>query len=184
MSASRSGASLAVRGGRGVAQAVVYAGLMWAIGYFASAPVYTYLPAGMAQVRVSFSHAGKHVSECHRRTPEEMAALAPNMRRPLDCPRERLPVLFRFMLDGKPLFSDTLQPGGLARDGAAMIYRRFRVPAGRHRIEAALRDSHRDAGFDYRRAATVDLRAAQNFVVEFDRNRGGFRFIAGGGGRT
>ena len=43
-------------------------------------------------VSLSFSRAGQRIRECRRLTQEELNRLPPNMRKPEDCPRERLPV--------------------------------------------------------------------------------------------
>ena len=45
-----------------------------------------------ALVKLSFSHHGKPVSDCHQTSAAELAKLPPNMRAPVRCPRERSPV--------------------------------------------------------------------------------------------
>jgi len=165
------------------AQALAHGLFVALVGYLAVAPAYTYLGEGQALLRLSFNHAGQPVRECHRLTPEELAALPPNMRRPLDCPRERVPLLVELELDGKLLYRETLPPAGLAGDGNASAYARFPVPAGRHRLVARLRDSPREQGFDYQRAADIELAPGDNFVVGFDATAGGFQFLPPGGAR-
>ncbi len=157
-------------------QIAAYALFAAVIGYFSLAPAYTHLDPGLALVKLSFSHAARLKGECRRLTPEELAKLPPNMRRPLDCPRERLPVVVELALDGRPLYRAELPPGGLARDGTATVYRRFAVEPGRHVLAARLRDSARAEGFDYERTAEIELRAGQNLAVDFHADRGGFVF--------
>jgi hypothetical protein len=99
------------------------------------------------------------------------------MRRPLDCPRERLPVVVELVADGKVLLQAALPPSGLSGDGPSQVYHRFLVEAGPHEITARLRDSDRTEGYDYERSATLELRPAQNFVIDFRADAGGFVFM-------
>ena len=157
-------------------QAIAYVLFGAMIGYFSAAPAYIHHDPAMAQIKISFSHAAQRVGECRRLSPEEIAKLAPNMRRPLDCPRERLPILVELELDNQPLYRGELPPTGLAGDGSATIYQRFAVTTGKHHLVARLRDSKRTDGFDYVKAANVELRPQQNFVIEFRAETGGFVF--------
>jgi hypothetical protein len=157
-------------------QLIAYGAFVGVIGYFAAAPAYAPFDAALAQIKVSFRHSGVPKVECRRFTPEEIAKLAPNMRRALDCSRERVPVVVEVELDGKPLYSASLTPTGIWKDGPSKVYRTFTVSPGRHRLAARLRESRRIEGFDYERAADIELVARQNFVVEFRADKGGFLF--------
>ena len=159
-----------------IGQAIAYAVFGALLGYFSAAPAYMHRDPSMAQIKISFSHAAQRVGECRHLSPEEIAKLAPNMRRPLDCPRERLPILIELELDNRPLYRGKLPPTGLARDGSATIYQRFPVAAGKHRLVARLRDSKRTSGFDYESTADIELAPRQNFVIEFRAETGGFIF--------
>ena len=108
---------------------------------------------------------------------EELNRLPPNMRQPMDCTRERLPLLIELELDGEILYRDELPPSGLASDGASTAYRKFPVPAGSHHLSARLRDSRREEGFDYEKAAGITLQPQQNFVIDFRPELGGFLFL-------
>lgn len=147
------------------------------LGVFSATPSYTYLEADQALIKLSFSHAAKRVGVCRRLSPEEIAALPPNMRRTEDCPRERLPLLVELELDGEVATRRLLPPAGLRQDGASAIYQRFPVTAGKHRIVVRLRDSPRKEGFDYERTVEVDLVPGQNFVIDFRAESGGFMFM-------
>jgi len=157
-------------------QFVAYALFALAVGYFATQPAYTHLGPDEALIKLSFSHAGAHIRECRKLTQEELNRLPPNMRRPMDCPRERLPLLIELELDGKMLYRDTLPPSGLSGDGASTAYRKFSVPTGSHHLVARLRDSRRNDGFDYEKAVDVSLTPQQNFVIDFRPELGGFLF--------
>jgi hypothetical protein len=160
-----------------VGQVVVYAAFMAILGYFAASPAYTYLDPGAAVITLSFGHAGEKVSECRRLTPEEIAALPPNMRRPMDCPRARVPLLVELQLGEQTLYRASAAPSGLAGDGASSVYERFVITPGRHRVTARLRDSRREAGFDYELDKVVDLAPGQHLVIDFRAGTGGFRFL-------
>lgn len=157
-------------------QAVAYGAFALMLAYFSAGPAYTYIDPGKAVVKLSFSHAGALKGECRRLTPEEIANLAPNMRRPLDCPRERVPLLVELMLNDRLLYRALRPPTGLARDGAASVYERFTLQPGRHTLIARLRDSRRTEGFDYEGRMEVELEPRQNFVVDFRAETGGFIF--------
>jgi hypothetical protein len=158
-------------------QVIAYALFAVVIGYFATRPAYTHLAPGKAVIKLSFSHAGQHKGECRQLTQEELNKLPPNMRRPMDCPRERLPLLIELELDGQLLYQDELPPSGLAGDGASTAYKKFPVDSGQHHLVARLRESGRTDGFDYEKEAEVTLAPQQNFVIDFRPELGGFLFL-------
>ena len=158
-------------------QAIAYAVFAVMIGHFATSPAYTHLDPGLSLIKLSFSHAGRHKGECRQLSPEELARLPPNMRRPLDCPRERVPLQVELVLDGELLYRDELPPSGLAGDGASTAYRKFPVAPGRHKLTARLRDSDRSTGYDYEKEAQITLRPQQNLVIDFRPSLGGFLFL-------
>jgi hypothetical protein len=156
------------------AQAAAYLLFAALLGYLSVAPAYVHLDPDKALIKLSLSHAAKPKGECRRLSAEEIAALPPNMRRPLDCPRERLPVLVELVLNGQVLVRQSLPPSGLSRDGTSTIYRRLPVIAGGHHLIVRLRDSARTEGFDYEAEADIELAPGQNFVVDFHADTGGF----------
>lgn len=158
-------------------QAIAYTLFAIPVGYFATQPAYTHLDPGKAQIKLSFGHAGEHKTECRQRTQQELDELAPNMRRPTDCPRGRVPVLVELELDGELLYRKVLPPSGLAGDGVSTAYMTFAVKPGRHQLVARLRDSRRTEGFDYEKASAITLSPRQNFVVDFHPSTGGFLFL-------
>ena len=159
-----------------ILQIIAYAAFGVFIGYFSATPEYTHWNPEQALLKLSFSHAAQPIRECRRLTPEEIAALPPNMRRPVDCPRERLPLLIELEMDGQVLYRGVHEPTGLWSDGPATVYQKFAVPAGPHALVARLRDSNRAEGFDYEQSSEIVLQAQQNFVVDFRPNLGGFLF--------
>lgn len=156
-------------------QALVYGLLALGIGYCSDRPAHTHFPPDMALIKLSFAH-GARKEECRPRTAEELAKLSPNMRRPMVCARERLPVAVELLLNDQPLYQAVLPPTGLAGDGPSRVYQRFAVPPGRHELTARLRDTDRAEGFDYERTVVVELAPAQSLAIDFRSEMGGFIF--------
>lgn len=157
-----------------LAQALVLCAFVGFVGFFSAAPSYRHFPEDHALLRVSFTHGGDSKVECRKRTREELAALAPNMRRPMDCPRERVSLRLEIDLDDTPLFAATLPPTGLAGDGPSRVYERFVVPVGRHVVDLRLRDSRRSDGFDHIARKVMNFSAGESIAVDFRNDGGGF----------
>jgi len=148
---------------------------MLVIGVLSNFPVYHSLQPQQALLRLAFSHSGRPIRECHRLTQQELNALAPNMRKPVDCPRQRLPLHVVFKLDDKFMYKQFIPAAGIWGDGRATVYERFKVPAGQHQLMIGMSDSERENGFDYRLEKQLDIRAGQNLVIGF--NPGLKRFV-------
>lgn len=153
---------------------IVTVGITMLAVVFDDWPAYEQIPADKAVVKLSFSHGSDRKAECRPYTKEELEKIAPNMRRPMKCPRGRRPVVAELEIDGVKLFAESLPPSGLAGDGPSRVYKRFVVDAGEHTITARMRDTPREEGFDYEKEVKVTLAPAQNFVVDFEPNTGGF----------
>jgi hypothetical protein len=156
-------------------QAAFYGVLAAFVGYFGTGPSYQHLPPGQALLKLSLTHAGQRKEACRERSAEELAKLAPNMRAPSVCPRERMPVTVEVALDGTPLFRVVALPTGLASDGAATIYRRAAIPAGPHHVTARLADAPGGA-FRVSADATVDLAPGRVLVIDFEPGKDAFLF--------
>ena len=156
-----------------IGQALLYGLFALIIGYFSGSPSYRHLPADQALIKLSFSHEGKRVSACRQRSAEELAKLAPNMRAPMDCPRERSPVTVEIDLDGTQVYRHVAQPSGLSKDGASTVYHRLPVRAGQHRLAIRLNDDTRAPGFNYQREETVTLQPGKVLVIDFNQQAGG-----------
>lgn len=156
-------------------QVVFYLPFALAVGYFSFAPDYARVRADRALIKFAVAHGAGKRGECREVSAEELARLAPNMRRPRICPRERLPVVVEFELDGRRLYAASLPPTGLSGDGPSRAYKRFVVAPGRYRLVARLRDTARADGFDAVTEAEVELAAGQSLAVDFVPHSGGFR---------
>lgn len=152
---------------RVAAQIAVMAALLAAVAHFANWPPYHQIPAQSAVLKLSFTHGSNRQAECRRRTPEELAKLPPNMRKPLECPRTRGSVYVELDVDGHTIYRASLLPSGLSGDGPSRVYQRFVVPAGAHTVAVRMRDTARAEGFDHVKSGEVVLAAGDNFVVDF-----------------
>jgi hypothetical protein len=161
---------------RYLGQGIVYALIAVLLGFFADTPAYRHFDDDKAQLTLSLAHSGKHVQDCRRRSAAEIAALPANMRKPLDCPRGRAPVLVEVELGGKIIVSESVPPSGLFGDGPSQIYQNFVIPSGSYTLVVRMRDSTRDEGFDYQREAQVVIAPRQRFVIGFQAEAGGIIF--------
>ncbi|MDP4033951.1 MAG: hypothetical protein Q8P60_14070 [Pseudorhodobacter sp.] len=137
-------------------------------------PLWQSLPADTALLRLSFTHSG--LRTCRDRTPEELAALAQNMRRAQVCERRRAPVQVELDLDGTTIFTAELRPSGLSGSGPSRVYQRLELPVGTHEIAVRLRDDPRLDGFNHEAVRQITLAPAQSFAIDFKSEAGGFIF--------
>lgn len=155
-------------------QAVNYGVFMLLVWYFSAAPAYTHLQPDQAVITMAFAHAGARLGECRELSPEELAKLPPNMRAPMECPRERSPVTVELRLDGERIIEQSFQPPGLYNDLGVDVYLSAKVPAGRHRLTVGMNDDVNVQGFTHVHEQTVNLEPAQLLVVNFDSDTGRF----------
>ena len=157
-------------------QAIAYTVFAVAVGYLSASPAYDYADPEYATIKLSLSHAANRVKPCVRLTAQQIAELAPNMRRPETCERRRLPLSVELEIDGSTVANIEALPSGLWKDGPASVYKRLEVEPGTHTITARLRDSSRSEGWDYAHTEDATLVAGRYFTVTFRAETGGFRF--------
>ncbi|MCW8924384.1 MAG: hypothetical protein OQK69_12285 [Gammaproteobacteria bacterium] len=153
-------------------QAINYSFFMAVIWYFSSSPSYRQLEEGKSIITVSFAHAGEIKEPCHRRTQEELMALPPNMRAPMDCTRERSPIKIEISLDGNLVYSESAEAPGFYKDSGVDIYHAAEVSSGSHRLAIKMDDSVLKEGFDYTFEQDIELKPAQILLVDFLPGRG------------
>ncbi|VAX08363.1 hypothetical protein MNBD_GAMMA26-549 [hydrothermal vent metagenome] len=157
-------------------QAINLGLFMLLIAAFSSGPAVKQLEADEAVVTLAFGHAGQPVRECRARTPEELAALAPNMRAPMDCPRERSVIKVLLEMDGEEVFNLDAHPPGAFKDQGVDVYHSIIVPAGKHRFTVRLNDSALIEGYNHTGEYEADLAPAQLLFIDFNAGMGGFIF--------
>lgn len=155
-------------------QVVNYTLFMAMVWYFSFQPPYRQLAEDNAVVTLAFGHAAKRVAECSVLSQEELNKLAPNMRKPMDCPRERSPVTIELRLDGELAAREVLQAPGLYQDQSVDVYRSVKVPRGEHQLSVWMNDDVNVDGPTYEFEQSVTLQPAQRLVVSFDPNKNGF----------
>lgn len=137
------------------------------VGYFSESPDFSLRDAEQALLKLSISHQGELRYECRERSAEEMEDLPPNMRRPLDCPRERWPLQVTLRMNDRMLLNTEIPPTGLAKDGTAYAYRRLPIPAGEHTLSLTVLDSQDPGAEADRLTETLELTPGQVLVVEY-----------------
>ena len=157
-------------------QVALYTAFAVVIGWLSILPPFHYAQENMATIKLSLSHATDPIEPCVKLTPEEMAQLAPNMRRPTRCVRERVPLTVEIDIDGSKSVRIEAEPSGLWSDGPASVYERFDVTPGKHRITARLRDSTRTEGWDHTYSEDVELEPGRYFTILFRPETGGFKY--------
>ena len=130
----------------------------------------------IGMMMLTFVHGADRKGECRRLTPEEIAKLAPNMRRVQDCPRVRRSLYVELDIDGRKIYAADLPPTGIAGDGPSRVYQRFVMPAGKYDVAVRMRDTARTEGFDYEREEKITLGPDQMFVIDFRAESGEFIF--------
>ncbi len=134
-------------------------------GSFAQWPRYSPLAAGHGELKLSMAHLTERLEPCVQLSPEELAALPPNMRAPERCPRARAPAVVELLLDDAPLFRATVRPVGLARGGRSYLQRHWGLPAGEYELELRLRDTPREQGFDKVQRFKLSLAAGESVLL-------------------
>jgi hypothetical protein len=159
-----------------VGQFIVIGALFAGVAALSNHPVYRQTPPGTGIIMLAFVHSADRRNECRRLTPEEIAKLAPNMRRTQDCPRERRPLLVELDVGGRTIYQASLHPTGIAGDGPSRVYERFVMPAGQYDVAVRMRDTPRTDGFDHERHERVALATDQMLVIDFRAESGEFMF--------
>ena len=153
-------------------QALNYSIFIALIWYFATSPAIHPIDDDEAMLTIAFAHAGELREPCRRLSAQELAELAPNMRKIEDCPRERSPITIEASLDGDPLFSQTFRATGLFEDGGVDIYFSKTVAAGKHNLSLQMNDSVHIEGFNHEFEAEIDMPAARVLLVRFKPDSG------------
>lgn len=159
---------------RYILQVAAYAAFALIVGYLSFWPRYQYALPEVAAVKLSLSHATERVEPCVQLTPQQIAELAPNMRRTQACVRQRFPLRLQLEVDGEIAIELQAAPSGLWEDGPASVYERFNLPPGPHQIAVRLRDTARSDGWDYNYTEDVVLEAGRYLTITFRPETGGF----------
>ena len=149
-----------------------YTVFMYIVWFFSANPSYQHTAPDQAVIALSFSHAGQPISECRKRTEEELADLPPNMRAPMDCPRQRSPIEVELSLDDKVIFHDTFAAKGASGDWGIDVFKEFPVPVGNYNLKMKLKDSIRVEDYNHKFEKQFDIKPRQLVLVDFKTNQG------------
>ncbi len=149
-------------------QALAYLLFIIFIGYFSVKPSFTNMPADQALIKFTFTHPGKRLVPCVKRSAAEMADLPPQLRYNKECSRERAPLQVEFEVDGQMLYQMEVPAKGLKNDLPSPVYERFNVSAGQHHLQVRMRDNANDEEFTFTAEKTVVFTPLQILVVDFD----------------
>lgn len=157
-------------------QFLVIGALFAGVAWLSDRPVYRKIPEGSGMMMLTFVHSADRKGECRRLSPEEIARLAPNMRRVQDCPRGRRSLYVELEINDRKVYAADLPPTGIAGDGPSRVYQRFVMPAGQYDVAVRMRDTARADGFDHERRGKVDFAPSQMFVIDYRPESGEFIF--------
>jgi hypothetical protein len=157
-------------------QVLLYAAFAAFVGYLSVAPAYRYADPEDAVIKLSLSHAADRIEECVKLTPQQINERAMKGEPINECERARLPLAVELDVDGTTVLSLDAIPSGLWHDGPASVYEQLAVDAGVHTISVRLRDSAREAGWDYEYSDEVSLAPGRYFTITFRAENGGFEF--------
>ena len=146
------------------------------VAAFSDWPRHRSIAPGMGVVTLSFSHGADRRAACRPATADELAKMAPNMRRTEICPRARPSIAVEFEIDGEKVFAAEVPPSGIAGDGPSRVHRDFELPAGSYQLVVRMRDRPGE-DFGWQAEKTVELKPADHRVVDFRPGAGGFVFF-------
>lgn len=155
-------------------QIFYYALFMLLVWYFSIKPPYYQLDDDQAVITLSFTHATKIREACRKMTQEDLMKLAPNMRLPMECPRERSPLKLELYLDDALLIKAELEPPGFHKDQSVSLFERVKVKAGKHKLRAWMNDDINTEGPTYLHEKVIILKPEQQLLVDFNAGSGGF----------
>lgn len=156
-------------------QAVFYVLVAGFVAYLADSPSYRPIAPDQAEMKLVVRHSGKLLGECRTLAGKELDDLAPNMRAPTVCPREKSPLFIEMAIDDQVVYEQTVTPSGLHNDGILALYETFTLDAGRTNLEIRVKDDTRADDFSHRLKETVELDPERILVLEFSDR--GFKMI-------
>lgn len=147
------------------------------IGYFSHSPPHSLADPGTAILKISLTRATARIVPCVRLSPEEIAQLSPNMRREVQCERERRPLVLDVSVDGETLVGLEAKPSGVWSDGPVSLYSSHAITPGNHRLAVRLRESGPGAeDWEITLDENVRIEAGRYYTVTYRDESGELRF--------
>ncbi len=91
------------------------------------------------------------------------------------CPRERVPVQLKVMLNDKSLLDKKFNPSGISNDGLTYVSHNLKIPVGSHRLSINMVDSaspSRQQGIDF--VKEIHVKDKQIVFIDFNEKLGKF----------
>lgn len=124
---------------RGITAGAVLAIPAILIFFFSGAPSYSFYDENESLLILSLKYTASPL-HCRELSAEELGRLPEHMRIPIECTRERWPILVSLDIDGEKRLSREYKPSGLWYDGPSYIYEKFKLSPGSHEIRLAVKE--------------------------------------------
>jgi hypothetical protein len=161
---------------RVTAQIGFYACVGIFIGYLSVAPGYQYTDGQSSVLKLVVRHSGFLLGECRVVSQEELMKLAPNMRKPQDCPRGKAPMSVSLLVENEVFYDGIIKPSGIHSDGVLALYQQFNIPPGQVSVRLAIESGKQDLQLFERELA---VRPADVLLLEY--HDSGFNFTRAAG---
>ena len=146
------------------------------IGYLSVAPGYQYADGKSSVLKLVVRHSGFLLGECRVVSQQELMELAPNMRKPQDCPRGKAPMSVSLLVENEVFYDGTIKPSGIHSDGVLALYQQFNIPPGHVSVQLAI-ESGKQGPQLFKRE--IDVRPSDVLLLEY--HDSGFSFSRAAG---
>jgi len=139
-----------------------------ATAYFSDLPVYRVHDDGETELKLVIRHSGTLLEACRTLSSSELSQLAPNMRKPTICQREKSPLTIELTIDELPPYVVTIVPSGLHNDGVLALYKSFSLKHGPVRIRLRSKEDSHEQTFAQRFDQVIEADRSSIVVLELD----------------
>lgn len=149
----------------GLGQALVWLAFAGVVGAFAQGPAFSPVPPGHGELKFSMAHLTDRLEPCRRLTQAERQKLPPTRRVKEKCGRARAEAMVEISLDGERLLRRTAEPAGLHEGGRVFMLEFWTLPAGRHELTLAMRDTPGADDFDEKHSFDLNLQDGDSALL-------------------
>jgi hypothetical protein len=139
-----------------------------ATAYYSDLPVYRIHDDGETELKLVVRHSGTLLEACRTLSTSELDQLAPNMRKPTSCPREKSPMTIELTINELPPYVATIVPSGLHNDGVLALYKSFNLKHGPVRIRLRSKEDSHQQAFAPRFDQVIEADHSSIVVLELD----------------
>jgi len=143
---------------------------------------YTFYEDDIAVLKVAFQHSGERVSgyddlaflrergKEFRKKLKEQGQVKMSLKSKAGANRERFPISLTVFIDDKKVAEKDYPPSGTQKDMSAVVYRKFDIDPGRHKIRVIMTDAKNEDTIPYEFEETVNFDRHEVKVITFDQN--------------